>query len=84
MKLLKEYRLNKATTAVQTLHIVKGAKIVNLVDFGFDIALIALCDLIDASTDLRSFKVCNTSETIYYDNVDYIGNFGEQHVIELL
>jgi hypothetical protein len=84
MKTLKEYRLKKDIITSQTFYITKGAEIVNLVDLDFDLALIALCDSTSNEADLRTFRVCSLYETIYDSNIKYIGNFGTQHVIEIL
>jgi hypothetical protein len=84
MKTLKEYRLKKDLIAPQTLYITKGARVVNLIDLGFDLSLIILCSSTETNTDLRTFKVCNLYEVIYYDNIEYVGNFDEGHVIEIL
>ena len=84
MKVLKEYRINKNQTAPQTIYITSGADIVNLIDLDFDVALIALCDKAEFATDLRTFQVCDLASTIYEDNIKYIGNFGAQHLIEIL
>ena len=84
MKHIKEYRLQKDTIAPQTAYITKGADIVNLIDLGFDVALIVVCNYPEMQTELRTFKVCNLTEILYEDNIRYIGNFGEQHLVEIL
>ena len=84
MKTIKEYRLNKDLITPQTLYITKDACIVNLVDLDFDLALITISDYTEQATELRTFKICNTYEPIYEDNIKYIGSFGTQHVIEIL
>lgn len=84
MKTIKEYRLRKDIITPQTFYITKGAKIVNLIDLGFDLSLIVVCDSTENETDLRTFKVCSLYETIYESDIEYIGNFATQHVIEIL
>jgi hypothetical protein len=84
MKTLKEYRLKKDIVAPQTIYITRGADIVNLIDLDFDLALIVLCDSTEIATNLRTFKVCDLYATIFDDNIKYIGNFKNQHVIEIL
>ena len=84
MKTIKEYILNKDIVTPQTLYITKGAKVENLVDLDFDLALIVTCDLTEQETELRTFKVCSLYETIHERDIAYIGNFGAKHIIELL
>jgi hypothetical protein len=84
LKVIKEFCIRKDSAAAQTIYITSGAKIVNVIDAGFDIVLLALCDYNEANVDLRTFKICHTHETIYHDNINYIGNDGCLHVIELL
>ena len=84
MKTLKQYNIKKDLITPQTCYITRGAEIVSLLDLGFDLALVALCDITETNLDLRTFKICSSFESIYEDNIRYIGNFGEQHVIEIL
>ena len=84
MKTIKVYRLKKDVFTPQTVYITKGAEVVNLIDLDFDLGLIVVCDSTSSESDLRTFKVCDTFTTIYDDRIKYIGNFGAQHVIEIL
>lgn len=84
MKTLKEYRIKKDIITPQTVYVTRGAEVVNLIDLGFDLSLIVLCDSTSSVSDLRTFRVCSLYETIYDDNIKYIGSFGSQHVIEIL
>lgn len=84
MKTIKEYRIKKDIITPQTFYITKGAEVVNLIDLDSDLALIVVCDSISRESDLRTFRVCSLYETIYDDSIKYIGNFGTQHVIEIL
>ena len=85
MKTIKEYRIKKDIITPQTVYITKGASVVKLLDLGYnELALFVLCDPLQNDSDLRTFKICSTHETLYTDAVCYIGTFDNQHVIELL
>lgn len=84
MKIIKEYRLKKEIITTQTFYITKNADVVGTADFDFDIGLFVICDATTAETDLRTFKICYSYETIYEDNIKYIGTVGTQHIIEIL
>lgn len=84
MKTLREYRLKKDIITPQTFYITRGADVVNLIDLDLDLSLIVLCDSVNSESDLRTFRVCSLYETIYDDNIKYIGSFGNQHVVEIL
>ena len=85
MKIIKEYRLRKDLITPQTLYITKNAEIVNIVDIDdFDVALIAVCDALEQSTDLRTFQIHASYTNIYENDFKYIGAFKSQHIIEIL
>ena len=83
MQKIKEYKLKKDVIAPQTIYVTKNAKVVNLVDLDYDLTLIVVCDALEQDNDLRTFKICDSYANIYEENITYIGNFGNQHVIEI-
>ena len=88
MKMFKEYPLEKLTLAPQTLYLPKGAEVVSVQDTSLGLMLYALTNPAEMSTDIRTFKICNTSENFFSTNVKYIGSIksdlGIYHVVELL
>jgi hypothetical protein len=85
VKKIREYRIKKDIVGDQTCYITKGAEIVSVVDLGYDeVALFALCDAIEISTDLRTFRICNTYDNIYDNSIKYVGHICTQHIIEIL
>ena len=85
MKTIKDYRLKKDCVTTQTLYITSGAEIVNIVDLDFDVALIVVSTVPEVTTELRTFKLCDSHEYIYHDNIKYLGvTKDNQHVIEIL
>ena len=84
MRTIKEYHIDKDKIIPQTIYATKNAEVVNVVLTDFDLDIITLCDSTETSTDLRTFKICNVGEIIYDNNIRYVGNFGTQHVIEIL
>lgn len=88
MKTIKEYFLNKKTVSPQTLYMPVGAKIVNILENGSNVRLVTVIDPNETLTNLRTFKICTNTESIYNDNIEYLGSFisafGDRHVIELL
>jgi hypothetical protein len=84
VKVLKDYHIAKDNIASQTLYITKNASIVAVADNDFDFTIVALCPAHELDTELRTFKVYSTYETIYEDNIQYLGTIGNQHIIEIL
>ena len=85
MKTIREYRLRKELVGNQTCYITKDAEIVGVEDLGYDeVALFALCDAVEISTDLRTFRICHTYENIYDNSIRYVGHVCTQHIIEIL
>ena len=85
MKTIREYRLRKELVGNQTCYITKDAEVVGIEDLDYnEVALFALCDSIESATDLRTFRLCTTYETVYDDTVAYIGHIGTLHILEIL
>ena len=86
MKTIKEYLLDKKCVTPQTAYLTRNAEVVGVQDTLKGLVLLAVVDPTETLTDLRTFKVCSIEETIYADNLKYIGNFqsivGVQHVVE--
>ena len=88
MRMFKEYPLEKLLLAPQTVYLPKGAEVVTAQDTDNGLMLYALVSPAETLTDIRTFKICNTSETFYSNNtIKYIAsfktNFGIYHLIEL-
>jgi hypothetical protein len=85
VKIVREYRLRKELVGNQTCYITKGAEVVGIEDLGYnEVALFAICDSVESTTDLRTFRLCNTYETIYDNAIAYVGRAGALHVLEIL
>ncbi len=84
MKVIKDYHIDKNKITPQTIYVTKEASIVSVADNGFDFALTAMCNAHEIATDLRTFKIYCTNETIYEDNIRYIGTVSDKHIIEIL
>ncbi len=84
MKVLREYAIKKAAVGPQTLYITKGSEVVAVKYDEYSISLIVLCNAIERDTDLRTFRVVHSYETLFDDAIKYIGNCGTQHVVEII
>lgn len=88
MQVIKEFLLEKHTIAPQTTYLAKDAKVLTVQNTDKGLMLYALVDPTKFGTDLRTFKICDTSENIYEDNFNYIGSYNTdfclRHVIEIL
>lgn len=88
MKMFKEYPLEKLSLAPQTIYLPKGAEVVSVQDTSLGLMLYALINSAEIATDIRTFKICNTSENFYSNDVKYIGSIkaelGTCHIVELL
>lgn len=86
MKVIREYFLNSEISP-QKFYLPKGAQVLS-VDNSTGLVLYVLVDPAYSETDLRTFKICTAAETLYYDNIQYIGSFkgvfGNSFVIEIL
>ena len=88
MRIIKEFLLERHTIAPQTAYLPKDAKVLAVQNTDKGLMLYALVDPVKFGTDLRTFKICDTSENIYEDNISYIGSYNTdfclRHVIEIL
>jgi hypothetical protein len=87
MRAIKEYIIDQKVVEPQTLYMVRGAEVVGLIDGDSNVKIVTVIDPTESISDLRTFKICTTTDTIYSDNITYVGNFlsafGTKYVIEV-
>ena len=88
MKIIKEHLLDHKSVVIQTAYFVKNSEIVATRMTSVGLMLYSISDVNETAQELRSFKICTAAETLFTDNVKYIGNFeceyGLMHIVEVL
>ncbi len=88
MRTIKSYLLDKSSIGIQSLYLPSDAKLVSIQDTDIGLTMFAVTDPNNHRTDLRTFKICSADETIYNDNIVYIGSYksdnGIRHVVETI
>ena len=88
MKRVRDYILDSTRIINQTLYLPKGAEIISIENSGSLLTLYVLLDPTEVQDDLRTFKICTTSQNFFEDNVKFLGtfksDFGPRHLFEIL
>jgi hypothetical protein len=88
VKSIHEYILDDKDIDLQSFYLPVGADVIAIQKSSKGLILSVLGPLTATSKAIRSFKVCKANETIYYDNVKYIGSYESElgicYVIEVI
>ena len=88
MRSIYEYILDDEDMTLQSFYLPVGADVIAIQKSSKRLILSVLGPLIATSKTIRSFKICKANETIYYDNIKYIGSYESEleiyYVIEVI